>query len=33
MVDLDLQALQAKGLSAQDVSAAINAQNLLLPGW
>ena len=31
MVDLDLQALQAKGLSALDVSAAINAQNLLLP--
>src|SRR5215470_12316601 len=31
MVDLDLQALQAKGLSALDVSAAINPQNLLLP--
>jgi CzcA family heavy metal efflux pump len=31
MVDLDLQALQAKGLSALDVSGAINAQNLLLP--
>src|SRR5215813_13619135 len=31
MVDLDLQALQAKGLSALDVSTAINAQNLLLP--
>jgi CzcA family heavy metal efflux pump len=31
MVDLDLQALQAKGLSALDVSNAINAQNLLLP--
>jgi len=31
MVDLDLQALQAEGLSALDVSGAINAQNLLLP--
>jgi len=31
MVDLDLQALHAKGLSALDVSGAINAQNLLLP--
>jgi multidrug efflux pump subunit AcrB len=31
MVDLDLQALQARGLSALDVSTAINAQNLLLP--
>lgn len=31
MVDLDPQALQAKGLSAYDVSAAINAQNLILP--
>ena len=31
MVDLDLPALQAKGLSALDVSGAINAQNLLLP--
>jgi len=31
MVDLDLQALQAKSLSALDVSGAINAQNLLLP--
>ncbi|MGE3536312.1 MAG: efflux RND transporter permease subunit [Candidatus Tectimicrobiota bacterium] len=31
MVDLDLKALQAKGLSAADVSSAINAQNLLLP--
>lgn len=31
MVDLDMQALQAKGLSAADVSAAINAQNLILP--
>ena len=31
MIDLDMQALQAKGLSAADVSAAINAQNLILP--
>jgi CzcA family heavy metal efflux pump len=31
MVDLDPQALLAKGLSAQDVNAAINAQNLSLP--
>src|SRR5262245_8407224 len=31
MVDLDPQSLLAKGLSAQDVSAAINAQNLTLP--
>jgi multidrug efflux pump subunit AcrB len=31
MVDLGMQALQAKGLSAADVSAAINAQNLILP--
>src|SRR5439155_348926 len=31
MVDLDPQALLAKGLSAQDVNAAINAQNLTLP--
>ena len=31
MVDLDMQALQAKGLSAVDVTAAINAQNLILP--
>lgn len=31
MVDLDLHALQAKGLSAVDVSAAINAQNLVIP--
>ncbi|HLK60529.1 MAG TPA: efflux RND transporter permease subunit [Chthonomonadaceae bacterium] len=31
MIDLDPQALQAKGLSAYDVSAAINAQNLMLP--
>ena len=31
MVDLDLQALQAKGLSPMDVNNAISAQNLLLP--
>ena len=31
MVDLDPQALQAKGLTAYDVSTAINAQNLILP--
>src|SRR5580700_3087407 len=31
MVDLDPQALQAKGLTAYDVSSAINAQNLILP--
>ncbi len=31
MVDLDLNALQARGLSPQDVSTAINAQNLILP--
>ncbi|MBI1760836.1 MAG: efflux RND transporter permease subunit [Acidobacteria bacterium] len=31
MVDIDAQALYAKGLSASDVSAAINAQNLILP--
>src|SRR5579871_316317 len=31
MVDLNPQALQAKGLSAYEVSAAINAQNLILP--
>ena len=31
MVDLDMQALQAKGLSAVDVTSAINAQNLILP--
>lgn len=31
MVDIDAQALYAKGLSAADVSAAINAQNLILP--
>ncbi len=32
MVDIDSQALFANGLSASDVSAAINAQNLILPG-
>ena len=31
MVDLDMQALQAKGLSAVEVTSAINAQNLILP--
>ena len=31
MVDLDLQALQARGLTPQDVSAAVGAQNLILP--
>ena len=31
-VDLDPQALQAKGLSPTDVVTAINAQNLILPG-
>ena len=31
MVDLDPQALQAKGLSGVDVANAINAQNLILP--
>lgn len=31
MVDIDPQALFAKGLSATDVTAAINAQNLILP--
>ncbi len=31
MVDLNLPALYAKGLSPADVSAAINAQNLILP--
>jgi multidrug efflux pump subunit AcrB len=31
MVDLDPQALQSKGLSPQDVSAAIGNQNLILP--
>ena len=30
-VDLDPQALQANGISPQDVNAAINAQNLTLP--
>ncbi len=32
MVDINPQALFSKGLSPQDVSAAINAQNLVLPG-
>ena len=31
MVDLDPQALQAKSISANDVSAAINVQNLIIP--
>ncbi|HKX32875.1 MAG TPA: efflux RND transporter permease subunit, partial [Blastocatellia bacterium] len=31
MVDLDPQSLFAKGLSAADITAAINAQNLILP--
>ena len=31
MVDLDGRALQARGLSATDVSTAINAQNLIIP--
>ena len=31
MVDLDMQALQAKGLSPSDVSNAVNAQNVILP--
>jgi multidrug efflux pump subunit AcrB len=31
MVDLDPQALLAKGISAADVNAAINLQNLTLP--
>src|SRR4029078_78089 len=30
-VDLDTQALQARGLSPADVVTAINAQNLILP--
>src|SRR5947209_1912666 len=30
-VDLDLKALKAKNLTAQDVVSAINAQNLILP--
>lgn len=32
MVDIDPQALFAKGLSATDVTTAISAQNLILPG-
>ncbi|MFA6210452.1 MAG: efflux RND transporter permease subunit [Candidatus Obscuribacterales bacterium] len=31
MIDIDPEALQAKGLSARDVNDAINAQNLVLP--
>ena len=31
MVDLDMQALQSKGLSPTDVSNAVNAQNVILP--
>jgi multidrug efflux pump subunit AcrB len=31
MVDIDLRALYAQGLSASDVAAAINAQNIILP--
>src|SRR6266404_1165142 len=31
MVDIDPRALYAQGLSANDVSAAINAQNIILP--
>ena len=31
MVDLDTEAMQARRLSAQDISNAINAQNLILP--
>jgi multidrug efflux pump subunit AcrB len=31
MIDLDIPALQAKGLTPQDVSNAVNAQNLILP--
>ena len=30
-VDLDLQAMQARGLAAADVVSAVNAQNLILP--
>jgi multidrug efflux pump subunit AcrB len=32
MVDIDSQALQARGLSPSDVVNAVNAQNLILPG-
>ncbi|MDE2449326.1 MAG: efflux RND transporter permease subunit [Gammaproteobacteria bacterium] len=32
MVDLDTEALQARGLSPLDVVNAVNAQNLILPG-
>ncbi|MBZ5590735.1 MAG: efflux RND transporter permease subunit [Acidobacteriia bacterium] len=31
MVDIDLRALYAQGLSASDVASAINAQNIILP--
>jgi CzcA family heavy metal efflux pump len=31
MIDIDMMALQSKGLSARDVNDAINAQNLALP--
>jgi len=31
MVDLDPQALLSKGISAADVSTAVNLQNLTLP--
>src|ERR1700735_3386409 len=31
MVDIDQQALQARGLSASDVSSALQAQNVILP--
>src|SRR6201996_3079744 len=31
MVDLDLAAMQARGLTPQDVTTAVNAQNLTLP--
>src|ERR1019366_780244 len=31
-VDLDIQALQAKGLSPNDVVSAVGTQNLILPG-
>src|SRR5262245_46780923 len=32
MIDIDPQALFAKGLSAFDITSAINSQNLILPG-
>ena len=31
VVDLDLNALKAKNLKAQDIVDAVNAQNLILP--